>query len=87
MNIIGLIKEPRWKKIISCTCHGKELDLCLHCKYSEREKSIPKNDFKIKEIKKSIDDKGKTTITEKLRTVKEITIVRGRHQDVIGWTY
>jgi hypothetical protein len=88
LKVNNLPSNPHWKKVLSCTCHGKELELCQHCKYSACEKSIPSNDFKVKEIKKSIDKKtGKIAMVETSRTVKEITIVKGKHDDVIGWFF
>ena len=83
MKVNNLISNPKWKKVLVCTCKEK-IDLCLHCKYSKALESIPTKDFKIEEP--SFDKNGKIikTVT---RTVKEITIVNGSHDDVIGWNF
>ena len=81
MKVNGLIEKPRWYDI-PCKCNHNSIETefpimnCLHCKFEESEKSIPKNDFTIK------DEKGNDVI------IKEVTIVRGnKYQDVIGWTF
>lgn len=79
MKINGLIENPKWKKVLVCTCKGK-IDDCLHCKYSKAEESIPKNDFKIKWV----DEKTKK---QKIKTISDITVMLGRHDDVMGWTF
>ena len=85
MKINGLIKKARWEHIVCCC--GKEIidsfpiKECLHCKYDQCWKSVPKVDFKTNKF----DLKGKKI---GVRTVKEITLVRGdRFQDVIGWAF
>jgi hypothetical protein len=91
MKVNGLIKNPKWKKILVCTCKGK-IDLCDHCKYSKAEQSIPSKDFSIivNEIKESV---GKTigskptTTTTKTKIIKEITLKIGSRDDVIGWEF
>jgi len=83
MKVIGLPKDPKWKKILVCTCEGK-IDLCNHCKYTKAEKSIPSKDFKIQQ---SIFDKNGKIIKTVSKTIKEVTIVRGSHDDIIGWNF
>ena len=50
---------------------------CLHCKYTICEKSMPRESYKVN----TQDKKGKPMVSE----VKEITIVRGSHDDIVGW--
>ena len=90
MKVNNLIKNPKWKNVLVCTCKGK-IDLCLHCKYSKAEESIPSKDFSVNVnvIKESVDKKGKvtTTTTTKTKIIKEVTLKIGSHQDVIGWEW
>lgn len=74
LEVVDKLKgqEKKWKKFIKHI--DSDID-CLHCKYTEREKSIPNKEFKIKNIK------GADV------TVKKITIMYGRHDDVVGWTF
>ena len=84
MKVNGLIDNPKWKNF-ACTCKGKELDLCLHCRYEIAENSIPSKDFKIQEH--TFDKNGKITKTI-TRTIKEIEVKNGSvHQNVIGWQF
>lgn len=83
MKVNGLIDNPKWKKILVCTCEGK-IDLCNFCKYTKAEKSIPSKDFKIQQ---SIFDKNGKIIKTVSKTIKEVTIVRGSHEDVIAWSW
>ena len=84
MKVNGLIDNPKWKKVLVCTCKGK-IDLCLHCKYSKAEQSIPTENFTVKDSK--LDKKGKPTGEIISRTIKEITIIQGDHDDVIAWKW
>lgn len=54
--------------------HDDDNPDCQHCKFDRAEKSIPVDEFEIK-------FKGVTQI------IKEITVVRGRFDDCIGWKY
>jgi len=83
MKVNGLIDNPKWKSVLVCTCKGK-IDLCNFCRFFKAEKSIPSKDFKIQEH--TFDKNGKITKTT-TRTVKEIRLVIGSHDDVIGWNY
>ena len=89
MKINGLIKKPRWYDI-ACCCGVEVMDKhpikeCLHCKFEQCEKSMPKKDFKVNQ---PIIINGKMTDKIKSVTVKEITIVRGdKYQDIQGWTF
>lgn len=90
MKINGLITKPRWYDI-KCSCDHSDVTKewpikdCLHCKFEECEKSLPKKSFKILE---PIIVKGKSTDKLQSRTVKEITIVRGKvYEDIMGWTF
>jgi|TARA_R110000787_G_scaffold209412_1_gene319437 hypothetical protein len=81
MHVKGLIDQPKWKKHFPC---DEKID-CIHCKYQKAEDSIPKSDFKINYRVK--DKKGNDTGVIKSRTVSKVTIVRGSHEDVIGFNY
>ena len=76
MKILNEIKNPRWKKFFKCEPNNID---CIHCKYTEQEKSIPKTDFQ----HISIDEDG----NKKQITIKEITLVYGKHEDVVGWKF
>ena len=66
-------KSKRWKGLLK---HNADEVDCLHCKYTRAEQSVPTKDFK------AWDKKSGT-----VKTVTEITIKYGRHDDVIGWTF
>jgi len=83
MKVNGLINNPKWKRF-SCTCKGKELSLCSICKYEIAEKSIPSKDFK---VNNDIMDKNGKVTKKQTRIVKEVTLVNGSHDDVIGFLY
>jgi len=83
MKVIGLPKDPKWKKF-PCTCKGK-IDLCNHCKFEIAEQSIPTENFKM--IESAYDKDGKRTGKKLTKTITEIKIITGRHQDVQGWTW
>jgi len=85
MKINNLVKNPRWKiSNPKCTCKGK-LDDCIHCKYSKAEQSIPTENFKM--IESVYDKDGKRTAKKLTKTISEINIITGSHQDVQGWTW
>ena len=91
MKVNNIIQNNRWKGI-SCKCNHDSVETehpiadCLHCKFQEREDSIPKENFKVKEL--VLDKDGKPTGETKSKTVKEITLIHGdKYQDVIGWTW
>ena len=94
MKINNSLKNPRWYGI-ECKCNHDSVETeypiadCLHCKFQECEDSLPKENFEVKEMK--VEKKGNKfiptgeTVT---RTIKEITIVRGKKfEDIIGWTW
>ncbi|MEO1943685.1 MAG: hypothetical protein ABGY11_05245 [Candidatus Thioglobus sp.] len=79
MKINGLKDKPIWHEI-KCICkHDLEHKFpfvdCTFCKYKQSEDSLPKEDFYTE------DKKGKQHL------ISEITIVRGKHDDIIGWTF
>ena len=80
LKINGLIESPLWKKM-SCTCkkgivmEEHPVKTCLHCQYTIAENSIPKSEFTVK------DSKGKS------KTITEITLKHGSHDDCIGWEW
>jgi len=84
MKVNNLIKDPKWKKVLVCICEGK-IDLCDHCKYSKAEKSIPSENFKV--IEPIYDKRGKPTGKKLTRTINEINVLIGSHDDVQGWTF
>ena len=76
MNVIDKKKKikPEWKTFKHKHLEGRKSD-CARCKFQNRENSIPKTNFKHKH-------KGKP-----LRTVSEITVIRGKYDDCIGWLF
>ena len=88
MKINNSLTKAKWESLI-CQC-GKEImdsfpiKECLHCKFEQCWKSVPQKDFKVNDD--IIDKNGKVT-KKQTRTVKEITLVRGKFEDVIGWTF
>jgi len=72
MKVNGLPTKCRWKECLKCTCEG-QLKECLHCKYTKRENSIPKENFTVK------DKDGNDHL------ITEITVVVGEDGDIIGW--
>ena len=90
MKINNSLDVARWEKI---PCHCKKDDIekcyplmkCEHCRCEECWNSVPQEDFKIKEP--IVDEDGKPTGETKTRTVKEITLVRGKIEDVQGWLF
>jgi len=86
MKINNSLDVARWEKT-KCTCDKTDVEKCYpihkctHCKCEEAWLSVPKEDFKTDKF----DSDGKKT---GMRTVKEITLVRGHDlQDVIGWSF
>ncbi len=94
MKVNGKIKNPRWKGI-ACKCNHDSIETeypiaqCVHCKMQSQEDSLPKEDFTVNEIKITRNDKDEEIKTIKSRTIKEITIVRGKsgYEEIIGWTW
>ena len=78
MKVKGLLLDDKiaWKKFDS----SSEKFL----KYQKAEDSIPKKDFK---INVPITDKNGITKSIESKTIKEITIVRGSDDDVIGFLW
>ena len=89
MKINGLKKKALWENI-NCCCikgdieHTYPLSECKHCKFTECWQSVPKKDFKVNDD--IIDKNGKIT-KKQTKIIKEITLVRGSFEDVIGWTF
>jgi|TARA_R110002020_G_C15956690_1_gene746170 hypothetical protein len=78
LQIIGLIDEPRWKKLIPCICNDQhDLRNCKHCKYQNCENSLPHKPY---EITIGVGTKNKRRVL-----VTKITIVRGSDEDIIAW--
>jgi hypothetical protein len=89
MKINGLIKKARWESI-PCNCGKEVMDSfpikeCLHCKFDQCWKSVPKKDFTVNEYEMK-NEKPTGKIIK--REVKIINLVRGsKYQDVVGWTW
>jgi hypothetical protein len=81
IKINGLLISPKWKKSIP---HDNKSIECIHCKYQKAEDSIPRKEFK---INIPIINKLGKEIGVSVKTVKEVTIVRGSHDDIIGWKF
>ena len=89
MKINNSLDVALWEKI---PCHCKKDDIeksyplmkCEHCRSEECWDSVPQENFKINQIK--YDKNGKAAGMEK-RTIKEITLVRGKFEDVQGWIF
>jgi hypothetical protein len=86
MKINNTLKIARWENI-PCKCDMSNIEKCypigdcIHCKCKECWDSVPQKNFKINDF----DSKGKLL---GIKTVKEITLVRGsKYQDVIGWQF
>tara|TARA_R110000796_G_scaffold243490_1_gene366070 strand:- start:288 stop:557 length:270 start_codon:yes stop_codon:yes gene_type:complete len=89
MKINGLIKKALWENIECCCTKGNitnsyPLIKCDSCKFTECWKSVPKKDFTVNDD--IIDKSGKVT-KKQTRIVKEITLVRGSFEDVVGWKW
>ena len=78
MKVIGLLPNEKilWKKFDSSS---EEF-----LKYQKAEDSIPKKDFK---INVPIVDKNGRMKSIESKLITQIKIVRGSHDDVIGWTF
>ena len=89
MKINGLKKHALWENI-KCCCiqgdieHSYPLLKCDSCKFTECWQSVPQKDFKINDDKY---DKSGKVIKKQTRIVKEITLVRGSFDDIIGWEF
>lgn len=82
--------EILWKKM-PCTCNkGNVMEShpisrnCKHCCYKQAEDSMPRESFKVNEP--IIDKDGKQTGVI-VKHIKEITIKRGSHDDIVGWSF
>jgi len=69
MKINGLIDKPRWYDI-SCCCgistqEKHPIKECLHCKFEQCEKSMPRKDFKVNDDITTTDKDGNQTIIKK----------------------
>lgn len=77
MNVIDKMQGK--PKFFESMPHGHDKDIfnpdCKVCKAERAEKSIPKKDFTIKDPL-GIDFK-----------VTKVTLLRGRYDDCIGWSY
>tara|TARA_R110000737_G_C14347009_1_gene444404 strand:+ start:64 stop:342 length:279 start_codon:yes stop_codon:yes gene_type:complete len=90
LKINGLMDSPLWYKM-KCSCkkgvvmESHPVKICLHCKYEICENSMPRNNFKVQD--NILDKNGKPTGKTTPREIKEITIVRGSHDDITGWIF
>lgn len=88
MKINGLMKKAKYESI-PCQCGKEVMDSypikeCLSCKFRECWLSVPKKDFQVNDDQ--FDKNGKL-VKKQTRTIKEITLVRGKLDDVIGWNF
>ena len=76
---------------MSCTCNkgnvmeSHPVKTCLHCKYQICQDSMPRESFKVNQ--EVMDKNGKPTGKLIQKEIKEITIVRGSHDDILGWNF
>ncbi len=90
MKINGLKKKALWENI-KCCCikgdveHTYPLSECKHCKFMQCWQSVPKKDFTVNDD--ILDIKTGKIIKKQTKTIKEITLVRGSFEDVIGWNF
>jgi hypothetical protein len=89
MKIIGLKKKALWESI-PCICikgdvaKSYPLIKCNSCKFTAQWESVPKKDFTVND---DIKDKNGKVTKKQTKTVKEITLVRGSFEDVVGWKW
>tara|TARA_R110000803_G_scaffold142408_1_gene208700 strand:+ start:462 stop:731 length:270 start_codon:yes stop_codon:yes gene_type:complete len=89
MKINGLIKKALYENI-KCICTKGDitksypLTKCDSCKFTKCWESVPQKDFTVND---DLLDEDGTIIKKRTKTVKEITLVRGSFEDVIGWTF
>ena len=89
MKINNSLDIALWEKI---PCHCKKDDIeksypiseCVHCKSQDCWDSVPQKDFTIKEY--DYDEEGNVTGNHD-KVINEITLVRGKFEDVIGWNF
>ena len=81
MKINNMINNPKWKKFFK---HNSKNINCQHCKYEKAIDSIPKVDFIIKVRNNPM---SKTDFSTKNRTISEVTLIIGSHDDIIGWKF
>lgn len=90
MKINNSLDVALWEKI-TCKCDHSSIETefpiknCLHCKCQQAWDSVPKEDFEVQEP--DLDENNNPLKTTHSRTVNEITLVRGKVDDVIGWTF
>ena len=90
MKINNSLDVAKWEKL-KCLCNmDNEIESypfvkCEHCRCQECWDSVPQEDFTIKE--NDIDDDGNLTETTHDRTINEITLQRGKLDDIMGWTF
>tara|TARA_R110000824_G_scaffold98946_2_gene235808 strand:- start:609 stop:881 length:273 start_codon:yes stop_codon:yes gene_type:complete len=89
MKINNSLDVARWESL-DCKCgegvmNSYPVKECLHCKFDQAWKSVPKEDFTVNN--NLIDKDGKVT-KKQTKTVREVTLIRGqRFDDVVGWTW
>ena len=48
LEIIGLIDNPKWKKLIPCICNDQQdFKNCRNCRYQNCEDSLPRKPYEI----------------------------------------
>ena len=91
MKINNSLDVARWEKL-KCSCrHTNVLEeypihKCEHCRCKEAWDSVPQEDFTV--IQPDVDENNNTLETTHIKTINEITLIRGHDlQDVIGWRF
>jgi len=85
MKINNSLDVALWENI-PCKCDYNNIEKCypvsecVHCKCKECWDSVPQENFKVN----TFDDEGVITGEKE---INEITLVRGKIQDVVGWTW
>ncbi len=85
MKINNSLDVALWEKL-PCHCNHDNIEQCYpsvkcdHCKCQECWDSVPQENFKVN----TFDDKGVITGEKE---INEITLVRGKIEDIIGWTF
>ena len=91
LTIHNKIDNPLWKSIPCHCAHDGNVEYdyplieCLHCRYEICENSCPTESFIINE--QILDKDNKPTGETKQREIKEITLINGKHGDLIGWEF
>lgn len=90
LKINNSLDVALWEKI-TCKCNHSSVETeypiseCLHCKCQEAWESVPQEDFTV--MQPDLDENNNALETTHSKTVNEITLIRGKYEDVIGWRF